>query len=42
MMNILKIVDRYRSDKRVNDSLKEDKEFPFDAYIWIIQDYIEN
>lgn len=42
MMNILKIVDRYRSDKRVNDSLKEEKEFPFDAYIWIIQDYIEN
>ncbi len=42
MLNILRIVDRYKSQKKVHDSFEEERKFPFDAYIWIIKDYIEN
>ena len=42
MLNILKIVDRYKSQKKVLDSFKEKRNFPFDAYLRILKDYIEN
>jgi hypothetical protein len=42
MLNILKIVDRYKSQKKVLDSFEEKRNFPFDAYLRIIKDYIEN
>jgi len=42
MLNILRIVDRYKSQKKVLDSFEEKRNFPFDAYLRIIKDYIEN
>ena len=42
MLNILRIIDRYKEQKKVFDSYEEEKKFPFDAYLWIIKDYIEN
>ena len=42
MLNILRIVDRYKSQKEVYDSFEKEKKFPFDAYLRIIKDYIEN
>lgn len=42
MLNILRIVDRYKEQKNVFDSYEEEKKFPFDAYLWIIKDYLEN
>lgn len=42
MLNILRIVDRYKEQKKVFDSYEEEKKFPFDAYLWIIKDYLEN
>lgn len=42
MLNLLKMLDRYRNLKNVNDSFKNEYNFPFDTYIWIIQDFINN
>ena len=42
MLNILRIIDRYKSQKKVLDSFEEKRKFPFDAYLRIIKDYIEN
>lgn len=42
MLNILKFLDKYKTLENVNDKYIKDRQFPFDTYLWIIRDYIEN
>lgn len=42
MLNILKFLDKYKTLENVNDKYIKDRHFPFDTYLWIIRDYIEN
>ena len=42
MLNLLKLIDKYKTLDKVNDKYKKDRYFPFDTYLWMIRDYIEN
>lgn len=42
ILNILTVVVKYKMLKNINNVHKEKYSFPFNAYIWLIKDYIEN
>lgn len=42
MLNLIKLIDRYKTEKNVIDQKGNKKYFPYDSYLWIIEDYIKN
>lgn len=42
MLNLIKVINKYKGLKDINDSFKQDNMFPFQTYLWIIKDYLNN
>ena len=42
MLNVLKLIDKYKVTQNAKDKFDKENHFPFDAYLWIIKDYVEN
>ena len=42
ILNILYVIEKYKTLKSIHDSHQQKYSFPLHSYIWIIQDYLEN
>lgn len=42
MLNLLRLIDKYKILEDGEDKHIEENHFPFDAYLWIIKDYVQN
>ena len=42
MLNILKVIDKYKTLEKVNDNYKKENLFPFNSYLWLLKDYLKN
>lgn len=42
VLNLLRLLSRYRQKREIENYNQENSKFPIEAYLWIIRDYIEN
>lgn len=42
MLNLLRLIDRYKSIETINDYSLNKSDFPFNSLLWVIKNYLEN